>query len=56
MNLRNHNIDPVAYKQGWEKAQQEFELYLKAQYEVKTKLALEKLKRGEIFSQVIEAA
>ena len=56
MNLRNHNIDPVAYKQGWEEAQQAFEQHLKARYEVKTKLALEKLKRGEIFSQIIEAA
>lgn len=58
MNIQNkgNNIDPIAYKAGWEKAQEEFEMYLKAQYAAKAEKALQKLKRGESFGQVIEVA
>ena len=55
MKLSN-NIDPTTYKLGWEKAQKEFETFQKAQYQVKTRRAIERLKKGEIFSPIIEAA
>lgn len=52
----NYSTDPNAYKMGWEKAQKGFEAYLQSQYESKTKEAIEKLKNGETFIDLIEAA
>lgn len=52
----NNNIDPNTYKEGWEKAQAAFETYQKARNEVKMRQAIERLKRGEVFGSIIEAA
>ncbi len=49
-------IDPMTYKSGWEKAQKEFESYLQAQYNVKSREAIQKLKKGQTFIDSIEAA
>lgn len=56
LNKQISTTDPVVYKRGWEKAQKEFEAYLKFEYQAKAKLALRKLKKGESIGQVIEAA
>ncbi|MHA7099961.1 hypothetical protein BXY85_2082 [Roseivirga pacifica] len=50
------SLDPTTYKSGWEKSQQEFEAYLQSQYKLKTRQAIQKLKKGETFLDAIEAA
>ena len=52
----NNTIDPNSYRMGWEKAQEEFENYLRAQYVDKTQEAIQRLKNGETFIDSIEAA
>jgi len=54
--MKLKNIDPEAYRKGWERSQKEFERFLKSEYEQKRKLAIEKLRKGEVFGQIIEAA
>lgn len=52
----HHSIDPNAYRNGWEKAQKEFEAYLQNKYQSQMQAAIERLKNGETFIDSIEAA
>ncbi|WP_157716201.1 MULTISPECIES: hypothetical protein [Roseivirga] len=46
---------PVAYKQGWQIAQAEDEMFTQINNRLKSIKAINKLKRGELFLEVIES-
>ncbi|WP_339607922.1 hypothetical protein [uncultured Roseivirga sp.] len=54
MKNQKQHPSPIAYKLGWQIAQSENEMFTQVNNRLKSIKAIHKLKRGELFLEVIE--
>ncbi|MFT6828129.1 MAG: hypothetical protein ACJAZV_001420 [Roseivirga sp.] len=55
MKTRNSKSSSAAYRQGWQIAQADIEMFNQINNRLKSIRAINKLKRGELFLEVIES-